>query len=228
MSRPAPWQEAGLVPKSSPLPSLYRRPLPWALAALLAGPLAAAQSAPRPAPVPAPKPAASASGSRVSAPSPSSRPSVRFAADPPPSMTRRKWTYDVRLQRGRLSAATPTAVDRGRPVATPRYAGRFAIELFVGSVLLDRVRFNLPLVDGGAWAADEPTSVISKKLNTHKIVEVPDLDRATRAELVDGATGERHRLVWPPVDGPPAASASAVAPAPAPAPSSSAAGRPGR
>ncbi|HEU4411106.1 MAG TPA: hypothetical protein VFS43_37985 [Polyangiaceae bacterium] len=219
----------------SPSPSPRRRPLPWALAALLAGPLAAAQSAPRSAPTaPAPGPGSAASsvapGPRAAAPSvapgpraaasgASSRPPARFGADPPPSMTRRKWVYDVRLSRGRLSAAAPTGVDRGRPLATPRYTGRFAIELFVGSVLLDRVRFNLPLVDSGAWAGDEAGAALGQKLSTHKLVEVPDLDRATRAELVDGATGQRQRLVWPPVDGPPP---------PPPAPSASAAGRPGR
>ncbi|MCU0682783.1 MAG: hypothetical protein MUF34_11130 [Polyangiaceae bacterium] len=227
---------------------------PWAAAALLLAPLAAAQGAARPATTAAPAPAGprttaapAASGVRAvpaltvapngsvapMAGSPSgvgagsAPPAVRLVADPAPSMTRKKWAYDVRLKKGQLSAAAPAAVDRGRPQATPRFVGRFAIELLVGNLLLERVRFDLPLVDGGpskAAAPEESQKVLSKTLNTHRVVEVPDLERATRAELVDVVTGKRLRLMWPPVDAapsPPAPLASPSPPAASPGPSSS-------
>jgi hypothetical protein len=216
VSGPAPWQRAGRVQNDRSL--CCRRYLPWlgALVALSAGPLAAAQGALGHA---APNASSAAPGSSARAPAASSgqrvtptaraagsttRPGARFSSDPPASMTRRKWAYDVRLKGGSLSAAAPTSIDRGRAVATPRFLGRFAIELYVGSLLLERVRFNLPLVDDGPAADGEAAPTLSPKLTTHRVVEVPDLERATRAELVDSATGKRQRLVWPPVDAPPA------------------------
>jgi hypothetical protein len=123
-------------------------------------------------------------------------------------MTRRNWAYDVRLSGGQLSAAPPVSVDRGRPVALPRRAGRFAIELSVGSVLLEQVRFDLPLVDADptpSASPDKASPALPKGVRTHRVIEVPGLDRATKAELVDRATGQRQRLAWPPVDGPTAA-----------------------
>ncbi len=226
----------------------HPRRWPWALAVLLAGPLAAAQGAARPVPTPTPPPhaapsaaapaaprpavvtsaapaasgargAAPASGPGAAGPAAASR-APHFAADPSPSMTRRKWAYDVRLRRGQLVAGPPSAVDRGRPIATPRFLGRFAIELFVGPLLLERVRFDLPLVDPGPAEKGEAMPPFSSKLNTRRVVEVPDLDRATRAELVDGATGRRQRLSWPPVDGAPSAqpAPAALAPSARPAP----------
>ena len=92
--------------------------------------------------------------------------------------------------------------------------GRFFLELYVGKTLLDRVRFDIPLLTG-EWVGrrrpiDAPAD-FEKSLRTSTTVEVPDSARATFAVLVDRATGRRLRVPWPPADAP-AASASPPAP----------------
>jgi len=105
----------------------------------------------------------------------------------------------------------PLGAPATEPLARPSWrcvaCGADGASDFVGNVLLDRVRFDLPLVDAEpnpSGATARGASALPKKLRTHRVVEVPDLERATRAELVDRATRQRVRLPWPPVDGPPA------------------------
>jgi hypothetical protein len=137
-----------------------------------------------------------------------------FAPDPAPRSTRRKWAYDVSYRDGRFVVGRPTLVEHERPTPTPRAMGRFAIELYVGRELLDRVRFDVPLLNGEVPAPGTslPRGSVdwAKGANVHRRIEAPDLDRATYAVLVDRATGERTPLVWPPAEAPsPPASASA-------------------
>ncbi len=124
--------------------------------------------------------------------------------DPAPLRTKKKWRYEIVYDRGGLFSGTPTSVTLPKPTETSRVMGRFAVELWVGTTLLERARFDVPLL----VADDDPGRPrFDDKLRAKVSVEVPDTDRATAAVLVDRATGRRMRLFWPPVDAAPAASA---------------------
>src|SRR5580704_8796011 len=94
----------------------------------------------------------------------------------------------------------PQPMDLPVPQATPRAMGRFAIELFEGAALLERVRFDFPLLgaleasDGGWNSAPS----LTQKLRTRIGVVFPAARRGTRLELVDRATNRRWSLPWPP------------------------------
>jgi hypothetical protein len=79
--------------------------------------------------------------------------------------------------------------------------GRFAIELYVGQELLDRVRFDVPLAGD---APERPTSVLLRRptfdegVTARLRVQMADNPRASWAKLVDRKTGAEERFLWPP------------------------------
>jgi hypothetical protein len=80
------------------------------------------------------------------------------------------------------------------PQLTPRVMGRFALELFEGPTLVERVRFDFPLL--GAGESDASVALTSK-LRTRIGVVFPATARGTRLELWDRATNRRWALPWP-------------------------------
>ena len=126
---------------------------------------------------------------------------VGVAPDPTPLETRWRWVYDIVYHEGAVFAPTPKLRELSRPAATPRRMGRFAIELFNGPDLVDRVRFEVPLLDGDPYSGRERPRWagpdLERHVRTHVAVEVPASDRANRAYWVDRATGVRVRLPWP-------------------------------
>src|SRR5579859_7448245 len=128
-------------------------------------------------------------------------PASGYAPDPAPLVTRHYWSIDLRYRSGTLIFGGVSRVDL--PAATPsaRMMGRFAIELYVGHQLLDRVRFDFPLLGADDFASgarrwDSPPS-FEKDLATKVAILIPQSDRATRAILVDRATGRAWMLPWP-------------------------------
>jgi hypothetical protein len=105
------------------------------------------------------------------------------------------------------------------PRETARAMGRFALELFEGPTLVERVRFSFPLLG----ADDEPgggapgASSLSRALQTQVSVYFPATPRGTRLELVDRASRHRWSMPWPPPaarrSAPSAPSAADAAPA---------------
>lgn len=124
--------------------------------------------------------------------------------DPPPLVTREHWELALEYDRGVVRVAEVKAVTTARPVATDRRMGRFAIELWLGRELVDRVRFDFPML-----AADEPEPPGKRPLHapvqfgpgaqSARRVLVPASDRATSARLLDRSTGKVTELAWPPV-----------------------------
>jgi len=119
-----------------------------------------------------------------------------IAPDPPPLVERGQWVFDLRWDRGDVWLLGTRKVELEAPRATPRVMGRFALELFEGPVLIERVRFDFPLLgvfegDGGAGPSLTP------KLRTRVGVFLPATTRGTRLELWDRATGRRWQLPWP-------------------------------
>jgi len=125
-------------------------------------------------------------------------------ADPTPLVERSQWVFDLRWDRGDVFLLAVSPLELKAPQPTPRAMGRFALELFEGPALIERVRFDFPLLgppepaDGG-WGA-RPS--FSPKLRTRVGVVFPATARGTRLELWDRASSRRWSLPWPP---PPAA-----------------------
>lgn len=143
-------------------------------------------------PAPAPKPSATAPASTLEAP-----------PDPEPLRQREQYEYTFAYQDGRVSVANVRPVVYEQPIVTARRMGRFAVELWVGKELIERVRFDFPLV-----AAEEPAkpgpaplhaapSLTSRSTFT-AVVLVPQASRTRRAVLVDRATGREELLAFPP------------------------------
>ena len=125
--------------------------------------------------------------------------------DPDPLVEKDQWVFDLRWQHGDVWLLKVGATSLPAPRATPRAIGRFALELFDGSVLIERVRFDFPLLgafvtgDGGTEGrgAGEPFS-FERNLRTRVGVLFPATARGTRLELVDRASNRRWALPWPP------------------------------
>lgn len=115
--------------------------------------------------------------------------------DPPPMVERSQWVFDLRWDRGDVWLLGVHPLELPAPQATPRAMGRFAVELFEGPTLIERVRFDFPLL--GAQDADGGPSITSK-LRTRIGVVFPAAKRGTRLELWDRATNRRWTLPWPP------------------------------
>jgi hypothetical protein len=131
----------------------------------------------------------------------------RTPPDPPPLSERWQWVFDLRWDRGDVFLVAVHKTDMGAPRATPRAMGRFALELYEGPTLIERVRFDFPML-----GAPEPDAGFTApprfepKLKTRIGVLFPATSRGTRLELWDRARDVRWSLPWPPSEG-------AVAPA---------------
>jgi len=125
--------------------------------------------------------------------------------DPQAMVERSQWVFDLRWDRGDVYLVGIHPLDLPAPQATPRVMGRFALELFEGPTLIERARFDFPLL-----GAEEPDAALSftPKLRTRIGVVFPASKRGTRLELVDRATRKRWALPWP-VEGEPLAAADA-------------------
>ncbi len=119
-------------------------------------------------------------------------------ADPTPLSERRQWLMDLRWDRGEVWLLGASLTDMGTSTRSQRAMGRFALELYEGPALIERVRFDFPLLgapepEGGG---DRPPS-LSQKLRTRVGVLFPATARGTRLELWDRGTDVRWSLPWP-------------------------------
>ena len=152
-------------------------------------------------------PAATPSGLPGASPAvaaPGARPPVSSSLPDPEALSMaEQWEYQLLYQNG---APTVEGVQHRvlpKPVSTARRMGRFALELWIGRELIDRVRFDFPII-----AAEEKPGVTRRPLHDapslapHAIarirVSVPASPRATRLVLVDRATMKSQDLPWPP------------------------------
>jgi hypothetical protein len=122
--------------------------------------------------------------------------------DPVALRTTHYWRLVFRHHRGHIELREAAPIELERAVATPRRIGRFALELWIGCELIDRVRFDFPLL-----AVEEPTVERIRPLeqpprftegaSVEQTVLLPEAERATRMILVDRALEQRHELPWP-------------------------------
>ncbi|MFO0569195.1 MAG: hypothetical protein U0263_26285 [Polyangiaceae bacterium] len=123
--------------------------------------------------------------------------------DPEALREQRHFEYEIVYEQGKVRVASVHAVRFTHAVPAPHKMGRYAIELWIGKELLERVRFDVPLVAAEdprhkkAHPLHEPPSFASGVVVSMKVL-VPASARATRAVLWDRATNERTELPWPP------------------------------
>jgi hypothetical protein len=115
--------------------------------------------------------------------------------DPAPLTERAQWIFDLQWARGEVALLGVRRLELASAQATSRVIGRFALELFEGRTLLERERFDFPLL--GAPEPDASLSLV-RKLSTRTAVMFPAARRGTRLELLDRATNRRWPLPWPP------------------------------
>lgn len=130
----------------------------------------------------------------------------RTPPDPPAMSERMQWVFDLRYDRGDVYLLEVHKVDMGAPHVTPRVMGRFALELFEGPTLIERVRFDFPMLGPPEVADAGPPTMKSPprfepKLRTRIGVLFPATKRGTKLELWDRAKDIRMAIAWPPVEG---------------------------
>jgi hypothetical protein len=114
--------------------------------------------------------------------------------DPPPLIERAQWVFDLRWDRGEVWLLGVRPLLLPAPQATPRPMGRFALELFEGRTLIERVRFDFPLL---AVPELDASVSLANKLRTRIGVVFPATKRGTRLELWDRAMNRRWSIAWP-------------------------------
>jgi hypothetical protein len=169
--------------------------------------------------------AASASASIASSPAPRASTTVlrpmtpaptvsltRTLPDPPAIVARDQWVYDLRYSGGDLYLLGIHRLELPTPQATPRAMGRFAIELYEGATLLERARFDFPMLgdgrnltpSGGMPEAGTKLPIegrpITLNVTSRVGVMFPAFARGTRIEIVDRAFDRRWPLPWPPTE----------------------------
>ena len=127
-------------------------------------------------------------------------PAHGYTPDPSAIAATKQWIFAVDVKAGKISLGPIRTKTLAKPEPTPRIMGRYALELWVGKELLDRVRFNVP--GAGDGPLPDEKRVLKRpamdRINTHFAVRMADNPRATFAKLVDRATGDEKLLPWPP------------------------------
>lgn len=124
-----------------------------------------------------------------------------FAPDPPAHASEKQWVFEISYEKGASSITSARSVSAKSPIATARVMGRFALEFRVGKELLDRIRFDVPLLGDDDRERDpkRPFRRPSFSRVTTKVkVQMADHARATTLAFVDRATGTARTYFWPP------------------------------
>jgi hypothetical protein len=139
---------------------------------------------------------------------------TRTPPDPAPLVAKNQWVYDLRYSEGELYLLGIHHVELPEAQATPRAMGRFALELYEGNTLLERARFDFPMLgdgsNGAAASASRPEAgaklpisgrpVTLGKITSRVGVMFPAFVRGTRVDIVDRAFDRHWPLPWPPTE----------------------------
>lgn len=120
-----------------------------------------------------------------------------YAPDPAGVASAKQWVFDVEVRQGKPSLGPVRAVTLDKPASTVRVIGRFAVEFWIGKELLDRVRFDVPLLEDPVKRKNRRFGSPEFKVNTRLSVRLADNPRATKVVFVDRATGETQSFAWP-------------------------------
>lgn len=179
------------------LPSVATEaPAPKSSAAAGAAPAAAGgTNAPNPSSTAEPLPLAPPAGATARA----------FTNDPPdpaPLRQRDQYEYTLRFEDNAIRLVGVRAVRFPQPIVTARRMGRYALELWIGRELIERVRFDFPLLaavpeGNGTHHSLYETPALTGGPYTVTVL-VPASERARSARLVDRAARRQAELTWPP------------------------------
>ena len=129
---------------------------------------------------------------------------TKIPPDPPPMVERSQWVFDLRWDKGDIYLVQVHKTDMGSPHPTPRAMGRFALELYEGPTLIERARFDFPMLGGVPEPSDAGYKTpprFEPGLKTRIGVLFPATKRGTKLELWDRAKDQRWSLPWPPKEG---------------------------
>lgn len=126
----------------------------------------------------------------ASPPLPDARP---IPPDPVPLEAEAIYVLKLRFLKGNVKIDKVTHQKLSKKSVLPRHFGRFAAELYVGPTLLERLRFDFPLVHD-----DVVGDAYEKGLDVSIDVKIPDSERPTRLEIWDRATDRRWSFPYPP------------------------------
>lgn len=123
--------------------------------------------------------------------------------DPKPTSTRGWVKFEFAMRDGQITTRSTQVLQTPKLRESERIVGQYAVELWIGCELLDRIRFNFPFELGGSAVRGSKRPLHSPPSFTsgselRAVVWVPNVQRATRAELVNRIAGTRTSLVWPP------------------------------
>lgn len=124
-----------------------------------------------------------------------------FAPDPTPRASRDNWIFEVSARDGKISVDRVKPVTFEKPAETPRMIGRFALELYIGFELLDRARFDAPLMGGETTEGNRnrlPKPRFDQNVTARLKVRMADNPRAAYLLVVDRETGDTQKFSWPP------------------------------
>jgi hypothetical protein len=122
------------------------------------------------------------------------------AADPPdpePMLATEQWILSLEYRKGEVFLLDAQSRKPSAPVTTARAFGRFAVELWQNDVLVERVRFDFPLLGAGVGLGYAGVD-FARGLTSRIGVLFPKTGLGDRLELVDRATRRRFTLPWPP------------------------------
>lgn len=121
-----------------------------------------------------------------------------FLPDPEPLVTADQLAYVVRFKGGQLSIESVRPAPQPKAVATPRMMGRYAFELWIGKELIERLRFDFPLLAAEDPSDDPARPSLAAGADVRRTLLIPNSLRATHAQIVDRATGSALVVPWPP------------------------------
>ncbi|HTM44799.1 MAG TPA: hypothetical protein VL137_07585 [Polyangiaceae bacterium] len=128
--------------------------------------------------------------------------------DPPAASSTDHWLLEIRYQRGVIQIASVQQQHFAEPREGTQHTGRFALELWANEALLQRLKFDFPLL-----AAESPPSSNLRPLRPQPLfgpgaevsarLMVPIIAGVTRAQIVDRHGGQVTAIAWPPQAQPP-------------------------
>lgn len=123
-----------------------------------------------------------------------------FAPDPPARASEKQWVFEIAYSKGAGTITSARSATAKKPIATARVMGRFALELRVGPELLDRIRFDVPLLGDEIERDPKHPSRRPKfdRVTTKVKVQMADHPRATTLTYVDRLSGDTRTYFWPP------------------------------
>ncbi len=143
--------------------------------------------------------------------------------DPAPVESKQWVELQLAYQAGELHLLKAQSKEVRQARSTPRRMGRFAAELWIGCELIERLRFELPLLATSKTKETPKNSPnFEAGLRAAVTLSLPRSERATRLVLVDRVRGTQLELDWvdiskklEPATPTPAASAASAPAAPA-------------